>query len=145
MFSPVSLKGALLHNRSVTRGITDVVGLATSSTVNVALIQGEAGWRMPRVRDRERIESQARREKELRKTRDEVGRGIVVGESLSFLRRAVSALNMHTARLDCVLREMEILLLRYNLMSRASLNYRRRTATVCALKRIVKAGSRLRS
>ena len=137
---------ALLHNRSVTRGITVVVGLATSSTVNVALIQGEAGWRMSRVRDRGRIESQARIEKELRKTRDEVGRGIiVVGESLSFLRRAVSALNMHTARLDCVLREMEILLLRYNLMSRASLNYCRRTATVCALKRIVKAGSRLRS
>lgn len=38
------LKVALLHNRPVTRGITVVVGLATSSTVNVALIQGEAGW-----------------------------------------------------------------------------------------------------
>lgn len=37
------LKVALLHNRPVTRGITVVVGLATSSTVNVALIQGEAG------------------------------------------------------------------------------------------------------
>lgn len=88
-------------------------------------------------------------EKELRKTRrDEAGRGAVAGESLSFLRRAVSALNMHTSRLDCVLREMEILLLRYNLMSRASLNYRRRTTMVCALKRIVSgygAGSRLGS
>lgn len=38
------LKVALLHNRSVTWGITVVVGLATSSTVNVALIQGEVGW-----------------------------------------------------------------------------------------------------
>lgn len=38
------LKVALLHNRPVTRGITVVVGLATSSTVNVALIQGETGW-----------------------------------------------------------------------------------------------------
>lgn len=37
------MKVALLHNRPVTRGITAVVGLATSSTVNVALIQGEAG------------------------------------------------------------------------------------------------------
>lgn len=37
-------KVALLHNRSVTRGITVVLGLATSSIVNVALIQGEAGW-----------------------------------------------------------------------------------------------------
>lgn len=90
------------------------------------------------------LESQVGIERELRKTRrDEAGRGAVAvavaGESLSFLRRAVSALNMHTARLDCVLREMEILLLRYNLMSRASLNYRRRTPTVCALKRIERA------
>lgn len=66
------------------------------------------------------------------KPRHGEARDAVAGESLSFLRRAVSALNMHTTRLDCVLREMEILLLRYNLMSRASLNYRRRMATVCA-------------
>lgn len=100
---------------------------------------------MLRVRDRGRVENQDRIEREFRKTRrDEAGRGVLAGESLSFLRRAVSALNMHTTRLDCVLREMEILLLQYNLMFRASLNYRRRTATVCALKRVANVMAQVR-
>lgn len=52
----------------------------------------------------------------------------------SFLRRAVSALNMH-ARLDCVLREMEILLLR--VQPNVSCNFELPLQDGATLKRLV--------